>query len=288
MEFSRNMIRYHQALENEPLCTTISPSAIPIQNIHQEVEILYAVHGSTAMDVSGHLLNIECGELLCVGANIIHQYRPPIPFPNTAKLKFRTEWILPPFISPEAKEALLHLYADCFITRADPKISLLFTDMLSHPPEGYRSLYLLAKIMELSDHLLTHPDSIRYSVPNLKKASLYLKETLRYIEDNYQAPLSLKSLAGHLGLSESYCSKYIRKIVGISFVDYLNATRINHAQRLLAFSDASITEIAQQTGFSCSQSFNRVFKEKTGCSHSQFRKGFWALQQSGGADESAN
>lgn len=80
-------------------------------------------------------------------------------------------------------------------------------------------------------------------------------------------------LSDHLGLTETYCSKYIKKNTGISFVDYLNAIRINNAQRLLLNTDYSIMEIVERTGFSSVQTFNRVFKGLTGgLSPSAYRK----------------
>ena len=93
------------------------------------------------------------------------------------------------------------------------------------------------------------------------------------MQEHCSEKLTLKMLADHLGLTETYCSKYIKKNTGITFVEYLNVLRINRAQRLLWATDFSVSEIAELVGFSSVQTFNRVFKQQScNLSPSEYRK----------------
>ena len=61
--------------------------------------------------------------------------------------------------------------------------------------------------------------------------------------------LSLADLAKHIGFSESYCSKYIKKKTNMNFLELINNERIEKAKTELRSTDKPITEIAYLTGF---------------------------------------
>ncbi|MEM6781347.1 MAG: helix-turn-helix transcriptional regulator, partial [Pseudomonadota bacterium] len=59
---------------------------------------------------------------------------------------------------------------------------------------------------------------------------------------------------------------------GKSVPNLLNDERVKDAQMLLIETQAAIKIIAQEAGFNSIASFNRVFKDITGSSPSEFRK----------------
>ena len=56
------------------------------------------------------------------------------------------------------------------------------------------------------------------------------------------------------------------------FVDYINARRIEAAQKLLETTELSIGSVAEQTGFASAAHFRRVFRETMGVGPLQYRK----------------
>ena len=58
----------------------------------------------------------------------------------------------------------------------------------------------------------------------------------------------------------------------MSFNDYVNTYRFNTASEMLITTDASITEIAYESGFQSIRSFNNTFKKLSGLSPSEYRK----------------
>jgi AraC-like DNA-binding protein len=58
----------------------------------------------------------------------------------------------------------------------------------------------------------------------------------------------------------------------VQFKQYLNIVRITEARRLLMDTDRQISEIAFAVGYNYPTTFNRIFKEVTGISPSDFRK----------------
>jgi len=94
-----------------------------------------------------------------------------------------------------------------------------------------------------------------------------------YVQENYHQDISLQTLSEKYHFSYSYLSTIFTEKYGINFTKYLKKVRINHAKLLLKESNLSLSDIGQQTGFTELGYFSRVFKEETGLTPSQYRKG---------------
>ena len=73
-------------------------------------------------------------------------------------------------------------------------------------------------------------------------------------------------------ISPYYLSRLFRRVTGQSIVDYINARRIEAAQKLLETTELSIGSVAEQTGFASAAHFRRVFRETMGVGPLQYRK----------------
>ena len=103
--------------------------------------------------------------------------------------------------------------------------------------------------------------------------SQYLKiqQAVRFINDNYRTDIRLDAVAGEAGMSPSHFSRIFRKVMDLSYQDYLNSRRITKAKNLLRTSAQSVTEIAVSIGFSDPTGFGRIFKKLTGQTPSAYR-----------------
>lgn len=99
-----------------------------------------------------------------------------------------------------------------------------------------------------------------------------VRQTMDYVHLHYaDKNLNNAAISKVTGLSENYLCTIFRQQIGISIHEYLLNTRIARAEELLLYADASITEIAEMTGFSGIHAFSRAFKKFTGKSPSSFR-----------------
>lgn len=94
---------------------------------------------------------------------------------------------------------------------------------------------------------------------------------LSFINQNFATDLSLTQLSEYAYANPSSLSSEFNAEVGMSLSEYITALRIQKAQQLLRDTDASIPEIAQQTGFSGAKYFREIFKRQTGLSPQQYR-----------------
>lgn len=101
----------------------------------------------------------------------------------------------------------------------------------------------------------------------------WLYRSINYIHQNYHRKLSIGKICEKChGLSESYFRKRFDEIMHISPLDYINHFRIRLACRAIYRGQKSISEIAEDVGFSTLSTFNRNFASLLGCSPMQWRK----------------
>ncbi len=103
---------------------------------------------------------------------------------------------------------------------------------------------------------------------NMAKTKLILK----YIENHYPEDLTIKKMAEVCSFSPSHFMKFFKLTFGTSFITYLKEYRLIMASRLLLSSEASVLEIAENTGFQNLSYFNRSFKAMYGKTPREFRK----------------
>ncbi|OQP41087.1 AraC family transcriptional regulator [Niastella yeongjuensis] len=85
---------------------------------------------------------------------------------------------------------------------------------------------------------------------------------------------SVTFFAEQLHCSPRYLSDMLRSLTGQNTQQHIHARLIEKAKELLSTTNLSIGEIAYQLGFEHSQSFNKLFKQKTDSSPVEFRKSF--------------
>ncbi len=111
-----------------------------------------------------------------------------------------------------------------------------------------------------------------------------LREGLRQLmetEHIYLQPnLKLEDLARRLNTNRAYVYNVINVENGVSFSEFINRRRIEHAARLIAQNPkVLLADVATMSGFSSPSAFYRNFKQFMGCTPSEYA----GAQESGGA-----
>lgn len=102
--------------------------------------------------------------------------------------------------------------------------------------------------------------------------SAWVLDTYRFLDENYQSPISLDQLAARAHISKGYLCRAFKKQMGLSVVQYLTERRIQAAMQLLQNTDDKILSVALDAGFGDLSHFNRIFKRLTGLSPTVYRK----------------
>ena len=116
--------------------------------------------------------------------------------------------------------------------------------------------------------------SFRSIYPNVKAsvADDTVQNILEYINLNYMRDITLKEICTKYNYSLPYMSAKFKRVVGISFMEYLQKLRIDNSKKLLFDTNYSISDIAYLVGYKDVRFYHRIFKKITGKTPAEFRK----------------
>lgn len=107
-----------------------------------------------------------------------------------------------------------------------------------------------------------------------RRADLY-RSASAFIEERVSdADFSVSSIADQLGVTYRQVTNVFKKVANVSPTDYLNARRVEHAQRYLLdpHVNAGLSQVAFKSGFSSENYLCRVFKARTGLTPIEYRR----------------
>lgn len=105
-----------------------------------------------------------------------------------------------------------------------------------------------------------------------KSASSYTDRCKDYIHKNYHHKIYLEDMAESIGVSKGYLSRRFREDEEISIQEYIQKFRVERAENLLKYSEASLLEISDYVHFHSQSHFGSVFKKYTGMTPRQYRE----------------
>ncbi len=235
-------------------------STIPSRNINN-IMVLFSltsklnitINGETK-DVSNYIILINHGDIYNInhGENII-------------------ELMIPVFYFYQQDDDFFNGYLDRHLLQSSNYIKPLIADLISTPT----SSSLMGKNIGQSiiDTLLKEA-FIRIDheyLPNIALSNPVFIDCVNYIHDNIDAHLSLKDIAMHCNISESYCSNLFVRYLSMNFKDYFTSIKLVNAINLLLSTKHSITTVSELAGFNSHTNFANQFKNYLHFSPKQFR-----------------
>ncbi|HCW8306664.1 TPA: AraC family transcriptional regulator Rsp [Staphylococcus aureus] len=235
-------------------------STIPSRNINN-IMVLFSltsklnitINGETK-DVSNYIILINHGDIYNInhGENII-------------------ELMIPVFYFYQHDDDFFNGYLDRHLLQSSNYIKSLIADLISTPT----SSSLMGKNIGQSiiDTLLKEA-FIRIDheyLPNIALSNPVFIDCVNYIHDNIDAHLSLKDIAMHCNISESYCSNLFVRYLSMNFKDYFTSIKLVNAINLLLSTKHSITTVSELAGFNSHTNFANQFKNYLHFSPKQFR-----------------
>lgn len=101
--------------------------------------------------------------------------------------------------------------------------------------------------------------------------SRYTEQCKEYLRKYYRQRICISDIAEALGVSESHLSRVFKKEMGESIQKYSMRMRIERAENLLKYSEASLTEISEYLCFSSQSHFGKMFKVYKNMTPKQYR-----------------
>lgn len=98
-----------------------------------------------------------------------------------------------------------------------------------------------------------------------------LAAAITFMEHNATDPIRMEALAARVSMSLARLERAMRRILGLTPIQYLGQVRMERAVDLLQQTDDSIAKIASRCGYVSHSSFTRQFRATVGAPPSAFR-----------------
>lgn len=93
-----------------------------------------------------------------------------------------------------------------------------------------------------------------------------------YIKENYNNPdISLNTVASFVSLSPTHFSTIFSQEMGVTFIEFLTAVRMEKVKEMLASTDAKLVNIAFAVGYNEPNYLSYLFKKREGITPKEFR-----------------
>ena len=98
-----------------------------------------------------------------------------------------------------------------------------------------------------------------------------LQKLTDWTNENFSQNISLEQAADVLHLSKYYFCRWFKTLTNLSYFNYLNSVRINHACKFIE-NGFSVESTCYNCGYNSVSYFIQVFKKTMGCTPKEFRK----------------
>lgn len=249
---------------------------------HKELEIIYVKEGVIHMGIGETAMDVQTGEFAVVAGGRVHYV---LASPGSIR------WVY------QFDENFFHgLMQE---QSGLDSIRELWKDYPSHSREWRSELADAAR--SLLDHIFEEDQSKKYAYTFAVKGYLcllmrdmyrnrefhqgekayeYRTETsrtlekldviFRYVEAHYMEPVTLQAVSKHVGFSPFYFTKFFKRHVGKTFVQFLNEYRIEKAKWILLNEDISAMELIERIGIGSTKTYYRLFQEIVGVAPGQY------------------
>ena len=273
LEANMNNCEVIRMVSNETLFGNVKANGFPqFRHWNSDVEYIFVKKGGLLLELDGNVIRLESNWFLVIASNVIHTfleadedstlYIGRIPIQDFYLLKYLHS------------KSVIKLYSKCLLIKS-PTAHFVntFENLIFAEYGKYNQMYMFANAIDLTVQLLTKSVAIDEEIAAKAAESSEITTKIQsFIEAHISEPISLATLADHLGFSETYCSKIIKQKTKLGFSEYVNQVRLRDAEEFLQKTQMSITEICHAVGFNSVATFNRNFKKLRGLSPTEFRK----------------
>ncbi|MGN1417001.1 MAG: AraC family transcriptional regulator [Oscillospiraceae bacterium] len=133
----------------------------------------------------------------------------------------------------------------------------------------YGNHYASAKLYDLMIEFRKIADNRQSELSSSNTAAL--ANVLEYIESNYAQQIKLGELAEIAGITEQHLCRLFKRNFHLRPMEYLAKVRIQHAKEMLVYSEKTIAEIAEASGFPDSSYFSAIFKRYENVTPGEYR-----------------
>lgn len=228
---------------------------------HEHLEIHFIFDGTATIKCNNNIIELKKHDCAVINSNELHE-----------SVDGRCSYgciLLPPEYIADNPAMFKNVCRDDVITEAFYNIYKVWRNphyTYQASIKGYTYL-LLAHLIDNYAVKELSPFGYRMRTDRLEKVN----NALQYINENFTSPITTAELADMSHFSLEYFCHIFKDTLGMSVKTYIKSLRIEKAEGLLKTTNMTSTEIALCCGFSDLNYFSRSFRQKNGCTPTEYR-----------------
>jgi AraC-like DNA-binding protein len=249
-------------------------------HFHEAFELVYIEGCDGTRQVGEHISKYEGSDLVFIGSNIPH-----LNFDFGVKtdyekrvLHIQADFLLNSLLKTPELKAINFLfekakYGISFGEKTKIALSEKLKNLYLLPifEQFLEVLSIFQYLAEAIDYELLHSKPIENQYNS--RETLRMKKLYQFLDENYLRKIEVNEVADLCNLSKAAFCRFFKQMTKLTFIEFLNNYRINHAKNLL-LSGNNVSETCFESGFESLSYFNRTFKKITGENPLVFKRKF--------------
>lgn len=247
---------------------------------HRDFQILYVLEGELSLRLFYATYRLHPGSIHIIHSEDVHSMESITDGNLVLVLSFDSDYF---------QSIFPHFITTLFITNIEEgafkKRDVLRDQIFAIASEEYdRSAGYIARInngaVALINTLMNHFRG--FAIDPSEKAFIHktshdymqverISRIIQYVYENYPYKLSLAEIAEREQMSPYYLSHIFHKLVGMNFRNFVSMVRVEMSEVSVLSTNKSISQIAQDVGFSDAKYYVSHFYEHMGCHPKEYR-----------------
>lgn len=270
-----------ERLPNQLVVSCEQPGIMPVPHWHAQAEVNYVFRGALEYEMHGHRVRLGAGAVALFWGGLPHRvvdtgedtyfhaiHLPLLHFfrlrlaPDLQQRLMRGATLLA--AEPEPEDAPAFLRRARYLLADDPRL-------VQH---GIDELLLRIERIGLEPHHVLEPrgpgagPSDGADQPSFQSMS----RLLGFIAENFREDIDSVDIAVSADIHPKYAMSVFKRSTGMTLGEYVSLLRLSYAQALLMRDEASILQVAMDSGFGSVSAFNKCFRKKSGMTPSEFKR----------------
>ena len=248
-------------------------------HFHPEIELLYVNKGFGKRHIGNHISYFNNSQLLLIGSNLPHNGFTDGMTRNGKEtlVQFRPDFLGPNFFEVPEMKSINKLFERAkrgilFNIEAKRTVGPKIEALIDY--NGFERIIKLLEVLQdlalTDEYRVLNPEGFDFETE--PQDTDKIDKIYKYVNSNFKEHISLDEIANEVSMTVPAFCRYFKRITGKTFTKLVNEYRVVHATKLLNESQLSIADVCFESGFNNFSHFNKLFKQVTGKSASNYRK----------------
>jgi len=248
---------------------------------HPELELVLITNGRGTRFVGDSVQNFQTGDLCFLGANLPHTWvsDPSVKTVGYVLIQFLPVFCGKDFFKIPETQSLSQLFMRAkqglqISGEAHEQVAKKMISLHRKPSGSFLQLIEFMEILNtIAESKYCYPIALSGLEPSHNlSAHKKLHQVLELIHSDTHGSLTQSDVAEKIRLSPQAFSRFFKRAMGKTYMEYLQEFRISKVCRALLETDKNITEVAYELGFDNLSTFNLTFRKLKGVTPTQYRK----------------